>query len=378
MIKSMMRLLRAELCGETAERVDVSDFRSLYSLSKHHDLAHVVGRALRRGGAVLDAELTQKFQKQETISAFRYMRSEHNLERACAALENAGIRHMPLKGSVIRAYYPAPEMRTSCDIDILVDESELERAIAVFRDGLHFEIGQKDYHDVSIFSDDGVHIELHFNLIDEDPKIDPFFADIWEHSVPVSDTKHRFVMNHEYFVFYCIAHMAKHVRNGGCGIRPFMDLWICERKMGYDRKAVETLLHECGLARFGEAAFHLTEVWFGEEEHTALTAELESYILGGGVYGTMENKVGMSQAKREGKLRYALHRIFLPRRQLAIAYPKVEKHGILLPYYQVKRWFRILFGGSRKNAVRELKYSSSLTEETRIRLTSLYSGLGLE
>ncbi|MBO4954226.1 MAG: nucleotidyltransferase family protein, partial [Clostridia bacterium] len=36
------------------------------------------------------------------------------------------IDFMPLKGAVIRQYYPEPWMRTSCDIDIHVKKDRLE------------------------------------------------------------------------------------------------------------------------------------------------------------------------------------------------------------------------------------------------------------
>ena len=40
---------------------------------------------------------------------------------ACQKLDKMGVRHMLLKGSVMKNFYPSPDMRTMGDIDILVD-----------------------------------------------------------------------------------------------------------------------------------------------------------------------------------------------------------------------------------------------------------------
>jgi hypothetical protein len=50
---------------------------------------------------------------------------KHEFERICLVLEKAKIPHIPLKGSVLRKLYKEPWLRTSCDIDILVQEETL-------------------------------------------------------------------------------------------------------------------------------------------------------------------------------------------------------------------------------------------------------------
>ncbi|MFX7845188.1 nucleotidyltransferase family protein, partial [Acinetobacter baumannii] len=74
----------------------------------------------------------------------------------------------------------------------------------------------------------GQHIELHFNLI-EDHRIKGASAilnRVWDAAVPCGGWTYQYEMPDELFYFYHIAHMAKHVENGGCGIRPFLDIWV--------------------------------------------------------------------------------------------------------------------------------------------------------
>ena len=58
--------------------------------------------------------------------------------------------------------------------------------------------------------------------------------------------------------------MAKHfVSTGGCGIRPFLDIWVLNHKIDFNREKREKLLSDGGLDVFAKQAELLSEVWFG-------------------------------------------------------------------------------------------------------------------
>ena len=180
------------------------------------------------------------------------------------------------------------------------------------------------------------------------------------------------------FYYYHIAHMAKHFQNGGCGVRPFLDLWIMNHHIVYDTEKLNALLEEGGLLTFASVARQLAEVWFGNGEHNAITQEVGQYILSGGVYGTMDNRVAVQQIRRGGKLRYAISRIWLPYDTLKFQYPSLDGKRILLPFYEVRRWGKLLLCGGTKRRVRELKLNSSKTKAEQLRTNEMLSHLGLE
>ena len=96
------------------------------------------------------------------------------------------------------------------------------------------------------------------------------------------------------FYFYYIAHMAKHfVETGGCGIRPFLDIWVLNHRIDFDREKRDKLLSDGGLDVFAKQAELLSEVWFGNAEHTEITRQMETYILRGGVYGANTNRIAV-------------------------------------------------------------------------------------
>ena len=117
---------------------------------------------------------------------YRYLLFNYEYMRLCDTLETAKIDHLPLKGSIIREYYPESWMRTSCDIDILVHEQDLDRAVQTLCEtlGYHTE-GEREYHDISLFSPSGIHLELHFNILENTERIDGLLSRVWEFSKPI-------------------------------------------------------------------------------------------------------------------------------------------------------------------------------------------------
>ena len=379
-IANMMMYMLAEALGTKepccASELGDIDFGALYSLSKSHDLAHIMGAVLAKKGIEIPIEYREKFQKQQKLATYRCLGMQIEMERVDEALEEAKIPYMPLKGTVIRPYYPTPEMRTSSDIDILVHEADLEKAVCVFSDVLGYQVGLKSTHDISLFSPSGVHVELHFSLSEDDPKLDEVLLTAWDSAVKDTDKQYRYRMSNEMFFVYCISHMAKHFVGGGCGIRPFMDLYIIKTKMAFDTEKANQLLKECNLTVFAKEALNLCGVWFENAEHSQITKEMHSYILNGGVYGKKASKVAIATVKK-GRVRYALSRVFLSYDILKLYYTRLEKYPILYPYYTVVRWFRVLFGKNRKNAVAELKQTASSVDKNAIQMANLCQKLKL-
>ena len=325
--EGMFALLRYETCGlPISENVkeNLSNpeiLRALYNTSKAHDLTHLIADALFKN-KLIDKESSagKAFFKQLQTAVFRYEQIRYELESICKTLEEKKIPHMPLKGSVIRALYPEPWMRTSCDIDIYVQESELDAAASAIVEKLGYRNDGKNSHDMQMFAPNGVHLELHYDLIEDSryPKLAKGLLEIWKNAVPVREGGYTYKMTNEDFYFYHIAHTAKHFKGGGCGIRPFIDLWYLEKSLPYDREKTEKLLMECELFKFAEVAKKLVGVWFGAEEHDELSKETAAFVLTGGVYGVLENRVAVQTSK--GRFSYFLYRVFPPYRELKNQY----------------------------------------------------------
>lgn len=392
--QTMFNCIKCEICGQKEKivlpEVSARFLIEVYKLSKAHDVAHLVGDALNKSGVfenlpaeidenerVAISKVKEKFDEQIFTAVYRYENINYELEQICKTLEEAKIPFIPLKGSVIRKYYPEPWMRTSCDIDILVKEKDADNAAEYLQTQLQYGVDRKGQHDVSMFTASNVHVELHFKLLDSDFKQVKDLIDVWsgDEISLLSDSEYQ--MSKELFLLYHIYHMAKHFVHGGCGIKPFIDLWIIKNKVGFDEEKAQKMLQESGLLAFFERSTDLVNVWFEGKDHSEITQEMEVYILQGGVYGTLKQNLAMSQNKKGGKFKHLLSKVFLSYKDMEVYYPSLKKCPILFPFYQVRRWCRILFCGGRKAAMNEIKVNQNITTEEQERAKKLLEELNL-
>jgi hypothetical protein len=138
------------------------------------------------------------------------------------------------------------------------------------------------------------------------------------------------------------------------------------------------LLSTAKLSRFYEAVCALTSVWFEGGKHTDLTADMERYVLQGGLYGTVSRRLTVAQGKRGGKLRYILSRIFMPYRILKRRYPSLDGRRWLTPIYQVRRWCATLFGGKMKRIKKELQTTNSIEDTAARDAAQFLCDIGLQ
>jgi len=357
-----------------------SELEDLYKLSQRHDLAHLAGAALyERGLLPKGAAVSEKFQHAQVVALYRYTKLEQERQRICQTFETAGIAYVPLKGTIIRQYYPQPHLRTSCDIDILVHREDLARATEALTEKLGYkgDGGELHYHDVSLFSPSGIHLELHFTIENDWEPIDRLLSKVWDYCTPVAEGKFEHRQSPEFFMFHQIAHMVSHFLNGGCGIRPLLDLQILRQKMPFDDPSVQALCDACDIGVFYGHAKALSDAWFNHQPHDDITRQMEAYILYGGVYGTLENTVAIKQRQKGGRFSFIMYRIFMPYHQLKVKYPVLVKHKWLYPIMTVRRWFALLTPASRKRAKQELKHSASQSDEKAQSVDQLLRHLGL-
>lgn len=377
----LMTLLRSELAEEPLPEsvkgvIDEEAVMALYVLSARFDLSHTVGDALSKAGLLSDVA-KEKFKKWQYLAFFRYQRSEYELSEMRRVLDEAGIPYMPLKGTVIRDLYPDPAMRVSCDIDILVPKERAMEAKALFTDKLGYRYDGMGDHDHQFFTPSELVIELHFQLYKTEDRVVYALGDVKEHMDLVAEDRLEYRMSGAYLYAYMIAHMAKHFHEGGCGVKPFADLYVMQKRMSYDREEALSMLKEAGLYRFTLAMEALTEYWFSDGKKPKDCDEIVSYLIEGGAYGGIQGCLVSKKGAKSG-LSYLLGRIFIPFSEMAERYPRLLRCKLLLPFYYVKRIFAILFS-KEKEAVRSAaKDTCALDKKKAKRILSMYERLEID
>ena len=339
--------LRNAICGEklgeeVIKACTQEQLEAVYVLAKKHDLAHIVAHALENV-AVPECDVLQKLRKAKATAIYRYTQLEYELERICGILELGSIPFMPLKGSVLRPFYPEPWMRSSCDIDVLVKEEDLWQAVSMLENSGFRRVVQKSKHDISLYAPCGVHLELHHTLVKYTypEQWHRILNNAWEQADQKKGTKYQYIMTDAMYYYSHMAHLAGHILFGGCGIKMIMDMWVLNNRKTGDKAVRDMLLEQGKLLYLAKETEKLAECWFSGIPMDNETKCLASYFINSGTYGTNKNKIVLQKLNTtKGKTDY--RRVVLPLSEMRCYYPVLDKKPWLLPIYQVRRWFRVV------------------------------------
>ncbi|MBP5294473.1 MAG: nucleotidyltransferase family protein [Lachnospiraceae bacterium] len=371
------RIIRAVIDGEDALQIPAdTDFSALYSLSAKHDLAHLVGYALDKHKVDVPRETRALFRKQYTLAVFRDVKRSAAINEIRTLFRSAGIPFILLKGAVLLDLYPESWMRTSCDVDILVRKDDFDQVVNLCLSTGMTQTFETE-HDVSFNTNEEYHIEIHHTLLDEGKTGFSELQDVWDASVPAADGECEHIMSDEMFYFYHIAHMVKHLQDGGCGVRPFLDLWLLNHIKEFDPEKRQKLLERGGLSLFAAKASELSEVWFSGETANEDMMRFGRYIMDGGVYGTKKQAIAQKKTKGESRYQYYKNRVFQPYDQIKHNYPILKKAPVLLPAVWVVRWFKVLDPKTRARVKYEVESERDISDNEVEQVSQLMKQLGL-
>ena len=180
------------------------DKAALFDIAKKHDLSHLIADVLIKNNIITEKDGIFKTVRKEKLQAvFRETQISFDSQKIFDVFEKEKIDYLPMKGLIISELYPESWMRTSCDMDILVREEDLDRASeALIKDGFTTD-GKKNFHDKHFYSEK-THLELHFNILENDPKTDRTLAKVRENCVKFSGCRYR--ETNEFFAFHHIVH----------------------------------------------------------------------------------------------------------------------------------------------------------------------------
>lgn len=371
----LMEILRWSVNKPTVDTVHAEltpeVIASVYSLAKKHSLSHLVSRYALQKGVQVPPKLAMELHRVDFCAVYQYERMQYAYQEICDTFEESAIDYIPLKGAVIRQYYPEEDMRTSCDIDILVQEETLETAIcALERKG--YRRGERAYHDVSLYAPNGTHLELHFNIRENRENLDAVLKDAWKYAVAVKGSRYEF--SNAFFVFHMYAHMAYHFLSGGCGIRSLMDIWVTEHRMNATYTCAKELLKKAGIYQFAQEMSLLTNQCFSSGNYSD---PLLSYIWRGGIYGSQKNWLTVQKKNAGNAFLFAVKRIFLPYKSMTVLYPFLSKAPVLLPLCWVHRVIKAVFKGKSRKYVNEVACYNNISDKDIDEITEICMRLGL-
>ena len=375
-----------------------ASWEEVHALAARNGMEGASWRAAALAGDV-PSELRRRWAAEADMTLLRLLRFDAEREQVLSAMAARGLSYLPLKGVLIAGYYPAPEMRSMADNDILygfvepdegggfrisgADEAERGRATALAVREAAALMAERGYEAVSLGKGNhesfhkkpSFNFELHRRLVASSSPHAAYSANPWKRALRDGTDSHLLRFSDEDEYLYFLVHAHKHFDSAGCGIRFVADLRVLLDAKGarMDWGYVRSELKALGLADFEACSRSLADAAFGGACSMAgpdggplLNGVQESlliHLLGCGTYGTMEERIrrqlGKIVAENEGDLarakrRYLLERTFIPEDAIKDAFPAFHRHKALRPLLPAYRACRGL-ARHPKRIWRELK-----------------------
>lgn len=372
----LIYLMACSLQGTKPEEAQLAniDLEALLRLAKAHSVSAMVCMALEQTDAFRCAEETTRLKwldcKNKAVRKNMLLDAErHQLEKEFA---EHGIWYMPLKGSILKDWYPKFGMREMADNDILFDPAGRKQVREIFQNRSYKTVSfRKGNHDVyekaPIYN-----FEMHVSLFNGTYKeLTEQYENVKERLLPVDGTAYQFAFTPEDFYVFVLAHAHKHYSRSGTGIRTLADIYIMNQKLGgtMNWEYVDSELRGLGILSYEHESRELAQKLFGiaelptEANLSEAEQQMLAYYLGASTYGTIENRTlnQMQKLQPDGgaitvhtKRKYLLSRIFPGREWCKACAPTVYKYPVLLPFFWV---WRLVYRGitNRKKVTQEIK-----------------------
>jgi hypothetical protein len=321
-----------------------------------------VGTTLKKAEVILPKEWNESISKAvRKVILFDAERS-----KLFQFMEQKGIWYLPLKGVILKDYYPGIGMRQMSDNDILFDCTYCDEVQKyMVSQGYKATIGHGN-HDV--YEKEPVYnFELHRSLYGQEHQEGwkEYYENVKDKLILNSGASYGYHFSDEDFYVYIVSHAYKHYADGGTGLRTLIDFYVyLNKKPELDFEYVEKECEALGIREFEQKSRKLCLKIFSEAISNGMKAfedslsaeenEMLLYYLSSGVYGTLDRSVEhrfkkFEEKESKSKFRYFMRRVFGDMKFYETYFPFFYKHKILLPVCFFYRIFRMLFSKERRN-----------------------------
>ena len=335
----MIYLISCIINGKKPDESRLSEMNldTLFEVCQSHILTACVAYSLESVGI-----RNNNFKEAKEKSIRKNIILDSERQKILNRLEQEHIWYMPLKGSILKDWYPKLGMRQMSDNDILCDGSQSKQIKKIMED-MGFkckQFGTSD--DDAYFKPPVSNFEMHneFCCIHAD-KLHKYYANVKSRLIKDEGNEYGYHFRIEDFYIYMIAHSYKHYTEGGVGVRALLDIYVFYLKFNdtLDWNYIYTELKKIGADTYEKQSKELAIKLFKRE---ALTDEeekiLEFYIFSGS-YGNVYNYIkGNFENLGDGsKVKYLFHRFFPPMNEINVRWNFFYRHKWLIPVLWIYR-----------------------------------------
>lgn len=356
-------MLYLSLCALNNAKPDVKlvekmNFDVLYKSCKAHNITALVCYALE-----MVITPPQKWLEEKDKAIMKNLLFDIERQQITNFINKHGIKYSPLKGVILKDYYPKAGMRQMSDNDIYYDKAFREE-LKTFMLSRNYELVSNDschdvYKKLPVYN-----FEMHHSFFEEEflDEFYEYYLDIHKRMTKDKNTGAYSLSNEDFYV-YIIAHEYKHYTTYGTGIRSLLDCYILlnkfENQLDWNYIRCET--DKLGLTDFEETQRKLCKKLLSypdTADFTKTEIKMLNYFVSCGVYGNLETsivnkltgEIGESNRKITFamKAKYIFKRCFPSMDTYRLYYPFFYHHKYLLPFCFFYRLFNLLFKRNKK------------------------------
>lgn len=297
--KYIFKMLKAVLSDNYTLTVEKGlDWDYIYKLCKFHHIDNIIGYLSNKQG-YMPEEIYKRFKLAMQKGQVREINQYYELQMIQKKFEEYKIENIPLKGSILKKYYPSPDMRFLTDLDILFkdEKTELVKQALLEIDYQIYAIG--GHHDIYI-KKPYMTVEMHRHCYSDNDYLNTLLESIWQRCIKANNSEYNYEMPIDDFYLFMVGHMAKHFKYGGVGIRMLLDFIVFENKLetNCNRNYIESNLNKADLLIFEKEMKKILKNCL-DDNYQFENDDLINYIINSGAYGTSQNSLN-NQILKDG------------------------------------------------------------------------------
>ena len=388
--KYFIHLLSSHLNNSPPEPFVSADWMGVFKLGELHNVTAMLCLSIKKLSPENrpPAKTMSLFNQALGMTLQSYENKLSGIEILTDTFSQGNIKHIFVKGAAIRQYYPAGEVRTSGDTDVIIEKDNLEKTAELLIDK-GFTLSQNsDVQNVMFFRDEEYEIKTYLDGVNS--KCVEYFSKPF--SKCVNTEKSAYNLEPTEHLVYVISHFLRHLTVGGVGIRQLMDIDVLLRSNEIDLNRFISIVKELNIEKSANVLIALSKEYFntpveiGFKLDESLKNQLEDVMLNGGVFGFAISDHGTTRLIRSinsnekagftSSFKALISMIFPPKKYLYNTYKYSDKCHLLLPVAFLNRLFDAVFkrGKSNSKAVKNL-FSN---DKTALKISDIINELNIE
>lgn len=355
----VLALTRAGLMDVPLE-TDISpeDWYAIIKIAEEQNLISILYRAVRISGLKVPDEILTRIKAGffQDIRLDRLQNTE--LTQLFAAFEDQGVDYLPIKGAVMKKYYPGSVYRCMSDADIFIREDQYGIISGIMKKAGYSFICESE-HELR-WKKSGFLIEFHKQAMSSAyVSVVDYYGDGFTRAYQIGDS-HRYQFDATDELIYAFVHFVKHYLTGGAKIRNITDLYYLWVRGGEDETRLEALLESMNLLAFYRILHKTVMAWFGGSPldeagklifRTVLTDSGEYKSTRRFIFWEAQSNRGKTKTSFIAKVRTMFKRFCIPSKEIHTRFEIFRKLPLLLPFFWIWRGIYIFL--FRKERLKE-------------------------